>query len=410
MRYLPFIAANRRFLAFGFLLPFFSAFGQTFFIGIFGAQFRADFGLTDGELGLLYSLATVGNALLFVWLGRLIDRLDLRLYTVATCLAYIAACVFMAAAPAWPILLFTGFLLLRLTGQGLMSHIGVTTMGRFFREGRGMAVGIASLGFPVAEAIFPPLGVALIAAFGWRATWAIIAAALALVLVPLVLWLLRGQVERERLRREGMAAAGLEQGERDWLLSDVMRDRHFYLALPSVLLMPFTVTGLFFHQARLVETKGWTMAWFAAAFVVYALASTIGTLASGPLIDRFGAARLLPFFLGPAAIGLTLLALGGEPWVAMGYMVGAGLTAGAGLTLLGALWAELYGVEHLGAIRSLVWALVVFASAASPVLFGVLLDFGIGFEAIAAACAMAALACALLAMPVRRTRAIAQAG
>ena len=404
MRYTRFLADNRRFLAFGFLLPFFSAFGQTFFIGIFGAQFRADFGLTNGELGLLYSLATVGNALLFVWLGRLIDRVDLRVYSAATCLAYIGACLFMAVAPTWPALLFIGFLLLRLTGQGLMSHIGVTTMGRFFREHRGAAVGIASLGFPAAEAVFPPLGVALIAAFGWRATWMILAAMLAVVLVPLVLWLLRGQAERDRLRREAMAHREPGQGERDWLLGEVARDRHFYLALPSVLLMPFTVTGLFFHQARLVESRDWTMAWFATAFVVYAMTSTAGTLLSGPLIDRFGAARLLPFFLAPAAVALALLASFDEPWVAMGFMTGAGLTAGAGMTLLGALWAELYGVEHLGAIRSLVWALVVFASAASPVLFGVLLDIGVTFEAIAAGCGLAALAFAVLATPVRRVR------
>ena len=407
MDYARFVLANRRFLAFGFLLPFFSAFGQTFFIGIFGAELRGDFGLGNGAFGLIYSLATLANAAAFVWLGRLIDRVDLRSYTAATCAAYIGACLYMAYVPTLPILLFVGFVLLRLTGQGLMSHIGVTAMGRQFDAGRGTAVSIASLGFPVAEAVFPPAGVALMALVGWRQTWLIIGIALAVVLLPGVMWLLRGHGERERRRRAELETASAA-GEGSWLLAEVLRDPGFYRVLPAVLLSPFTVTGLFFHQAALVEDKGWTLGWFATAFVVYAAASVAGTLGSGPLIDRLGATRLLPFFLLPLAAGLGLLAVGEASWIALGFMTGAGLSAGTALTLLGALWAEMYGVMHLGAIRSLVWGLVVFASALSPVLFGYLLDAGVTVGAIATGCLVAALAAGILAGAGRLPRGFAR--
>ena len=396
MRYAQFLLAHRRFLAFGFLLPFSSAFGQTFFIGIFGAELRADFALGNGEFGLIYSLATLVSAVAFLWLGRLIDRVDLRLYTTLTCLAYIGACLYMAFVPTWPILLFVGFLLLRLTGQGLMSHIGVTAMGRQFDAGRGTAVSIASLGFPAAEAVFPPAGVALMTLLGWRPTWLAIGIGLAFVLVPLALWLLRGHGERERRRRDELDREE-RAGDGHWAVREVLRDVHFYRVLPAVLLTPFTVTGLFFHQAELAAGKGWSLAWFATAFVVYAAASVAGTLASGPLIDRFSAARLLPFFLLPLAGGLALLASGSAPWIALGFMAGAGITAGTGLTLLGALWAELYGVLHLGSIRSLAWALVVFASALAPVLFGYLLDADFGVESIAEGCLAAAILASVLA-------------
>lgn len=403
MGYTRFLLANRRFLAFGFLLPFASAFGQTFFIGIFGAELRAEFRLTSGDFGLIYSLATLANAGLFVVLGRFIDRVDLRLYSAATCLAYVGACLFMALAPAIPVLLFVAFLLLRLTGQGLMSHIGATAMGRYFEVGRGTAVSVSSLGFPAAEAVFPPLGVALLAALGWRQTWLAIGIALALVLVPLVLWLLRGHGERERRRQAASGGFG-RAGDGSWLLSEVVRDPAFHRVVPCVLLTPFTVTGLFFHQAAVAADKGWTLAWFASAFVIYALASTAGTLGAGPLIDRYGAARLLPFFLLPIAGALALLALGDAGWIAFGFMAGAGVTAGAGLTLLGALWAEMYGVLHLGAIRSLVWGLVVFASALAPALFGYLMDAGVRVEAIATVCALAAIAATVLAATVGSPR------
>lgn len=409
MRYARFIAANARLLAFGFLLNFFSAFGQTFFIGVFGGALRTSFDLSHGELGLNYSLATLAAAGGFAWLGRWIDRVDLRLYAGLTCAVYVATCVFVAVMPALPALLFVAFALLRLTGQGLMSHIGVTTMARYFREARGRAVSVATLGFPAAEAVFPPAGAALLAAFGWRATWLAVGAGLAVMLVPLVLWLLRGHGERERRFRDAHAGEAGD-GERHWLLAEVVRDPHFYLVLPAVLLTPFTVTGLFFHQAHLAASKGWSLGLFASAFAVYAATSLAGTLLAGPLIDRYGARRLVALFLAPLAGALLVLALARHPGAAFAFMAGAGLTAGTGLTLLGALWAEMYGVLHIGAIRSLVWALVVAASAIAPMLFGHLFDRGVGVAAIAAACCVVAGAASLLAGPGRRLPALAGRG
>lgn len=401
MRYARFVAANARLLAFGFMLSFFSAFGQTFFIGVFGGALRAAFDLSHGELGLYYSLATLTAAGGLAWLGRWIDRLDLRLYAALTCGVYVMACVLVAVIPAVPALLFVAFALLRLTGQGLMGHISVTTMGRYFREARGRAVSIATLGFPAAEAVFPPAGAVLLGAIGWRATWLGIGVVLALVLVPLVLWLLRGQAERERRFQDDLAA-GVSAGERHWLLAEVVRDPHFYLVLPAVLLTPFTVTGLFFHQAHLAQSKGWTLGLFASAFTVYAATSLAGTLAAGPLVDRFGGRRLVTLFLAPLAGALLLLAISSHPGAAFAFMAGAGLTAGTGMTLLGALWAEMYGVLHLGAIRSLVWALVVGASALAPMLFGYLFDRGVGVAAIAAGCCAVAAGASLLAGPAQR--------
>ena len=61
MSYLVFVLGNPRFLAFGFLLTWFSSFGHTFVIALFGADIRAEFGLSHGGFGLVYSLATRGS-------------------------------------------------------------------------------------------------------------------------------------------------------------------------------------------------------------------------------------------------------------------------------------------------------------------------------------------------------------
>ena len=68
-----FLRDNARWISGGFLLTFFSSFGQTFFIGLSGEELRAKFDLTDGEFGQIYMVATIASALTLPFLGRTLD-------------------------------------------------------------------------------------------------------------------------------------------------------------------------------------------------------------------------------------------------------------------------------------------------------------------------------------------------
>ena len=83
MNALLFIVNNRRFLGFGLACTLASNFGQTFFIALFGGHLRADFALSHAEFGAVYSTATLISAVVILWAGRLIDRVDLRVFTAA---------------------------------------------------------------------------------------------------------------------------------------------------------------------------------------------------------------------------------------------------------------------------------------------------------------------------------------
>ncbi|MDZ7713301.1 MAG: MFS transporter [Rhodovibrio sp.] len=408
--YLTFIAQHPRFLAFGALAAFFSSFGQTFFIALFGGAWRAEFGLSHGSYGAIYSAATLASGACLIWLGRKIDRVDLRRYTVLVCLGLTAACLFTAVVPnGW--LLLPAFFLLRLTGQGLMSHVSTVAMARYFHATRGKAISLASLGYPLGEAVFPAIAVALIAAVGWRLSWGAFGGLLLIGLVPLMLWLLRGHDAREQARKDDAATDAARRDDRSWSLSQVLRDPVFYALMTCMLAPPFIITGLFFHQVHLAETKGWSLEWLATCFTGFAAAQFAASLIGGAVADRTGAVRLLPFYLPLLALAALTVALFDHPAAAAVYLVLAGLTAGSSYVLLGAVFAELYGTGHLGAIRSVVQACMVFATAGAPALFGWLLDAGIGFAAIASGCVLyVAGAVVLLALlqPPLRARAAAQ--
>ena len=72
MKYMMFIIDNWRFLAFGFLMTFAASFGTTPLISLFSGEIRAEYGLSHGDFGIIYSIANLVGAAGIVWLARLI--------------------------------------------------------------------------------------------------------------------------------------------------------------------------------------------------------------------------------------------------------------------------------------------------------------------------------------------------
>jgi MFS family permease len=395
VNYFNFILRNRGFLSFGMLMMFSSSFGQTYFISLFGAELRAEFGLSHGDVGLMYSVATFASGMTLIWLGRKIDHVDLRVYSLATCAGMIFATVFIALIPIGG-LLFVAFYFLRLTGQGLLSHIGVTSMARYFDRDRGKAISIAAMGLPVGEAFLPIIVVTLIATIGWRGTWLTTTAFIVVVLVPATLLLLRSHAARHdawaKETEKAQAASDEGHGQRQWRLREVVRDTRFWFVAAAALAPGFVMTGFFFHQVHMADAKGWSLAWLATTFLGYAIAVVATSMTVGPLVDRFRASRLLPYYLPPLGLAMLVLMIFDHPGSALAYMVAAGISIGAGHTLVMSMWAEVYGTVHLGAIRSLVQALMVAISALSPFVFGELFDIGVTIETVAGACLIYILA------------------
>ena len=394
--YLRFARANARFLGFGFTMAFASSVGQTFFIGVFGPAVRNEFGLSHTSWGAIYMAGTLLSAIALTWTGPQIDRLPLKRYTTLVCVALVIAAAFMAQVPsaAWLVL---AIFLLRQAGQGLSSHVATTSMARYFVADRGKAVALASLGSAVGESLLPVVAVLGIAVLGWRATYGAAATLLALGLLPAVWGLLRhhdarhrDHLARQRSGDAGPAGPGPAMATRSWSRAEVLRHGVFYLLLPAVLAPAFISTALFFHHLELAEVKGWSAAWLTGNYWVYAVGVVLASLAAGPLIDRISAARVLPGFLVPMALGLLILWGFDRAVWALPYLFLLGFTSGIAFTAITALWAEIYGVRHLGAIRSLAMSLSVLASALGPLVMGALMDAGVSIEAI---CGIFAIYC-----------------
>ena len=373
---LAFYRENMRWLIGGFLLTTFSGFGQTFFISIWGAEIRAEFNLTHGGFGLIYMIATLASALTLPFVGRLVDVISVARCTMLVIVTLAAAAALMSFANSLVVLVLSIYLL-RLFGQGMMTHTAITAIGRWYAQNRGKAVSVVTIGHQFSEALAPAVFVAIAAVVGWRSSWLVAAGMLLVVALPAIVLLMR--VERIPRSKAAADSQSLEQG-RQWTRAEVMRDPLFWKAGIGIFAPPFIGTSIFFHQDYLIELNGWDRWQYDASFAVMAVVTVVMSLITGVAIDRFSAVRLLPSFMIPLGFACWVLGSFSAPAAIFVFMILLGLSYGITSTLFGAIWPEVYGIRHLGGIRAITVSLMVFMSAAGPGATGLLIDLGVPFK------------------------------
>ena len=370
-----FIVNNSRWLAAGALLTLMSSFGQTYFISIFAGEIRSAFNLSHGNWGAIYGFGTFASAIAMVWAGGLTDIMRVRRLGPIMLAALATSCLFMAFNP-WVALLPVVIFCLRFTGQGMSTHIAAVGMSRWFAANRGKALSIANLGFSVGEATYPLLVVALMLFFAWKSIW-VLAALVAILSIPALLWLLREERSPQSMATEGQSMGMLG---RHWTRNETLFHPLFWFMMPAFLGQSAFNTAFFFLQVHFAEVKGWDHFQLVAMFPVYTGVAIGSMILSGVLIDKIGTARLIPYFQLPMIIAFLLFAYGQSLFVALLGFVFLGLTSGANATLPNAFWAEHFGTRHLGSIKAAAAAAMVLGSAIGPALTGLLLDFSLPLE------------------------------
>ena len=280
------------------------------------------------------------------------------------------------AANAWAALLPLVIFGLRFTGQGMASHIAVTSMSRWFTANRGKALSIATLGFSVGEAFLPVLFVTLMLFVDWRLLW-IVAALISLLSIPVLIGLLR-QERTPQGHVDQAQATGL--AGRHWSRKDVLSHWLFWLMIPALLGPSAFNTAFFFFQVHFAEVKSWEHLQLVALFPLYSGLAVGTMLLSGWLLDRFGTPKLIPWIQLPMVVAFGLFSVTQTLGLAALGLVFLAISAGANATIPNAFWAEFYGTRHLGAIKALAAAIMVLGSALGPGIVGTLVDRGFGIE------------------------------
>ena len=110
--------------------------------------------------------------------------------------------------------------------------------------------------------------------------------------------------------------------------------------------------------------------------------SVLGLILGGPLIDILNPKKAILFVMLPIFVAITVLLFFDNFYFLLIYMSLYGFNLGISSPFTGSLWAELFGLDSIGTVKALFHAIVVFASALSPVVFGYIIDWGFGLGMI----------------------------
>jgi predicted MFS family arabinose efflux permease len=251
-----------------------------------------------GQLITVYAIAFAIGAplsalLLARWCRRRVLLLGLSLFGVASIMG--------ALAPSF------GWLLASRVLAGLGAAIftpNATAVAASLvpPEQRGRAIATVFGGFTLASVFGVPLGTWLGLHVGWRETLGVVVV-LTVLATLLVVWRIRGRIE--------LPPADL----RSWIT--IGRDRQALRMLATTGLAIAGTYTVFSYVGPFLASRGEIRAdGVAALLMLFGAAGVVGNAASGSLIDRLGARRMVLANLVLVAAGLLLLTLPGAPLAA----------------------------------------------------------------------------------------------
>ncbi len=366
-------------IIFGFIFTFFSSFGQSFFLGIFNPSIRNELSITHGQFGSIYASATLLSSFILIWLGKKIDDINIFKFAFIVTLLLSFSSFFFSKISSVTFL-FIAILLMRFSGQGMMSHTATTTISRYFTKSRGKALSTAWFGLSTAEFILPVLMIYLLSIIEWKIIWIYISI-LVLLFLPIVSFNLIKNLNFDS-REEVTETKNKLKKIKNWARLEVIKDYRFYIICMNMLAMPWIATGVFVYQSFILSSKGWGPYVIAQSFMVYSISSVLTLFLAGFLIDKYTSRKLIIYMNIPLLFAAGVLFYFKSPISSFFFLGLIGISNGLANVLGSSTWAEIYGVRHIGSIKALTTALMVFATAFGTALFGFLIDKGFSIENI----------------------------
>ncbi|WP_461202817.1 MFS transporter [Anoxybacillus sp. TBDG-1] len=372
----------------GALGVFFSGPGQTYSNAVFIDEYIKEFGWSRSHISSLYSIATLLAGILMVFIGNLVDKLGQRLMTVIISIILGFSCLFNSFVVN-SFMMFIGFFLIRLFGQGSMTLIPHTLVPQWFIQKRGRALSFMAVGGFLSSALFPVLNAWLIEMWNWQVAWRVWGIILLLFFTPLAFLFIRNRPEDMGFLPDGISKTKEFNhkeknliNEENWTLKEAMKTKSFWLILLCVGIPAMVNTGLTFHLLSIFGESGIAPQY---AAIVLSLMAVVGfpiSFISGFILEKVRVNIMLSIvFLGEIIILLLLLFTNSVPFAFL-FGVMWGIVGGLERITLNIIWPDYFGRKYIGSINGVATMIMVIGSAFGPLPFGIGYDLFQGYHEI----------------------------
>jgi len=307
-------------------------------------------------------------------LGRMMDRWSIRRVALPGLLFYAFAMCLLGLSPR-SLIIFTLLFALAEAASAVQTPIGYAkAIAAWFDRRRGLALGIAMSGVGLGGFVMPQLAQVLIDRVGWRGAYPLLGLLTLAIAFPLVaLWI------REPRPGEGERRAVTMADLPGLTARDAARTRHFWLMGAAFFLVAIAINGTVAHVVPLLTDHGISAASAAATMGIFGLATMIGRLLAGYLVDRIFAPLVATvFFLAPIA-GFVLLSTPSGALPAIGVIL-LGLGLGTEIDLIAFLVSRYMGQRAFGEIYGYCFMIFGLGSSFGRFLGGFLYDLAGSYD------------------------------
>jgi MFS family permease len=373
-------------IVFAAFLSMFTLFGVAYSFGAFVNPISAEFRSSRAAISAVFSITAFVYFLFGSITGHLADRFGPRPVIVASALLMGTGLMLTSRIHGlWMSYLTYGL------GVGAGVACGyvpmVAAVSGWFVRRRNTALGIAVAGIGFGTIVGAPAAAKLIALYGWRATYVLLAAASTVLL--LLVAALAHKPPSSAIRTAATTGEALRTPAFAilWVSS-------FLCSVP--LFVPFVFLPAFARELGVSAVAS------ASLVGVIGIASVCGRLGLGALADRLGVIGLylLCFLLQAVSYAIWLGAHSYASLVVFALVMGTGY--GGYVALAPAVLAQFFGIGRLGALVGTLYTSNAFGTLIGPPIAGLIIDRAGGYRWAIAFALLTATAAVIVLMPLTR--------
>jgi MFS family permease len=299
-----------------------------------------------GPLTLTVTVIVVGTLM-----GLAVDRFGSRIVALISAVLLCGAIAMMSQLSPSPLLWIMIWVVVGV-GSAAMPTVSVSPVSKGFFAGRGLALAVVLSGSGLSAFLVPNVANWLVEHHGWRFAYLGLAGLWAIVVIPVFLLFLRDP--------NGAPAAPTEAGEAaakreltGLTPAEGFRSASFYKLFAANLITVVASVGLILNMVPVLRSTGidpGTAAWI---YGFSGIATIVGRVLAGWLMDRISASKVVGFgVIALTILPIALLLAPGSVALAMVAVIGAGMMGGTTMPANAYLAGKHFGPRNFGTFYS----------------------------------------------------------
>jgi predicted MFS family arabinose efflux permease len=336
-------------LATGFVLLLYNG-GSRFTMGLMLKPMADDLNWSRATLSLTVTVFMVVSAVVLPFIGRLVDRYNIRTVLLTSLLLSSVSIALMSVirTPLQAIMLY-GVLFGLATAGTSVAPIGVM-VSRWFPERLGMANSIAISGMGIGQLVIILLLTSQFEVLGWRGSFLALAVLGLVLIVPLMLLKIPLTAPGEVAGQKGSPAGSGPQ----WTVSASLREPKLWYLIVIYAICGFQDFFVATHVVAYARDQGVGAVLSGNLYALMGLVGLAGVLAAGLASDRFGPVlpTLVCFVLRIVVFGVVMVT--GSVFAIIGFALVYGFTFWMTAPLTIVFVRQYFGTAHLGTLTGII--------------------------------------------------------